>query len=73
MDELVQLVAARANLPEAQARVAVTTVLDFLKTKLPAPLAGQMDAALNSGQVAGAADQLLKGIGAVLGQKRDKR
>lgn len=67
MDELVKLVAARANLPEAQARTAVMTVVDFLKQKLPAPLAGQVDALLNSGQAAAAADQLLKGVGGLFG------
>jgi hypothetical protein len=73
MDELVKLVAARAGLPEAQARTAVATVLDFLKQKLPAPVAGQLDAVVSGGQAAAAADQLLKGVGAALGQLKDKK
>lgn len=50
MDELVRLVAAKAGLPEAQARAAVTAVLDFLKQKLPAPIAGQLEAAVSGGR-----------------------
>lgn len=73
MDELVKLVAAKAGLSEAQAHTAVATVVDFLKAKLPAPLAGQVEAALSSGQAAAGADQLLKGVSGVLGQMRDKK
>ena len=46
MDELIKLVSAKTGLPAEQAKVAVTTVLGFLKEKLPAPLAGQIDALL---------------------------
>ena len=46
MDELVKLVADKVGLPEPQARQAVETVLDFLKSKLPAPLAGRVEAVL---------------------------
>jgi uncharacterized protein YggU (UPF0235/DUF167 family) len=41
MDELVRLVAKKTKLPEAQAKVAVETVIGFLKSKLPAPVASQ--------------------------------
>ena len=34
-------------LPEDQARKAVATVLEFLKQKLPAPIAGQIDSAVS--------------------------
>ena len=70
MDELVRLVAAKAGLPEAQARAAVTAVLDFLKQKLPAPIAGQLEAAVSEGQAASAADQALKSVGAALDQMK---
>lgn len=43
MDELVKMVSDRTGLPEDQARKAAEAVLDFLKTKLPAPLASQLD------------------------------
>ena len=45
-DELVMLVADKVGLAEPQARQAVQTVLGFLKGKLPAPLAGQVEAVL---------------------------
>ena len=43
MDEIVKQVATRAGISEDQARTAVTTVLGFLKDRLPAPIAGQLD------------------------------
>lgn len=42
MDELVKQITARTGSSEAQAQTAVDTVLGFLKTRLPAPLAGQL-------------------------------
>ena len=68
MDELVKLVTQKFGLQEETARQVVTTVADFLKAKLPAPLAGQID-----GLLAGAkADlgNLAKGLGGLLGGKR---
>lgn len=65
MDELVQLVAERAGISEDAARTAVVTVLGFLKERLPAPIAGQLDNALEGGGLADAA----KGLGGLLGKK----
>jgi len=48
MEELIKLVSGKVGIPEAQARVAVETVVGFLKSKLPAPLAGQVDSALGA-------------------------
>ncbi|MBL8057834.1 MAG: hypothetical protein JNK29_14115 [Anaerolineales bacterium] len=73
MDELVKLVAAKAGLPEAQARTAVTTVLDFLKQKLPAPLAGQVEAAVSGGAAANVAGNVLKGVSAAMDQMKTKK
>lgn len=55
MDELIKLVASKVGISEAQATEAVETVLGFLKDKLPAPVAGQIDAVLKGdlGDVAG--------------------
>jgi hypothetical protein len=52
MEDLVKLVSQKTGLPEAQAKLAVDTVLGFLKTKLPAPLAGQLDGFLAGGSAA---------------------
>jgi hypothetical protein len=46
MDELVKLVSEKVGINEEQARQAVETVVGFLKEKLPEPLAGQLEAAL---------------------------
>jgi uncharacterized protein (DUF2267 family) len=64
MDELVKMVAKETSLPEAQARQAAEAVLKFLKEKLPAPLAGQLDNFLeNEGTADAAQDMLKKGLG----------
>jgi hypothetical protein len=65
MDELIKLVAQKANISPAAAKTAVETVIGFLKTKLPAPIASQLDAVL-----AGQAGNLAQGLGAVLGQAK---
>jgi nucleoid DNA-binding protein len=39
MEELIKAVVAKTGLSESHARLAVETVLSFLKAKLPAPLA----------------------------------
>ncbi len=49
MDELIKQVVARTGISEDQARTAVQTVAAFLKERLPAPLAGQVDAVLSGG------------------------
>ena len=46
MDELIKQVTARAGISDAQARTAVETVVGFIKERLPAPIAGQVDNAL---------------------------
>jgi len=64
MDELVKAVVEQTGLPEAQAKKAADAVIKFLKDKLPAPLASQVDAALERPDVAkGAEDLLKKGMG----------
>ncbi len=65
MDELVKLVAQKTGISEATARVAVETVVGYLKKKLPAPVASQLDAALSGGGAANA----LKGLSGILGKK----
>ena len=71
MDEIVKLVAQKTGISEAHARTAVETVVGYLKTKLPAPIAGQLDSLLaggsaNLGDVAG---NLAGGLGGLFGNK----
>jgi hypothetical protein len=60
MQEIIELVAKKTGLPKEQAKMAVEVVVDFLKKKLPAPVAAQVDSVLNGkgtlGAVAGALD-----------------
>jgi len=65
MDELVKLVAQKTGLSQDQARTATQVVVDFLKSKLPAPVASQIDGVLKGGNVA----DMAKGLGGMLGKK----
>jgi len=66
MDEIVKLVVKKTGISEEQAKKAVETVIGFLKTKLPAPIAGQLDAVLKGEGGAG----LAGGLGNLLGGKK---
>ncbi|MCA9942741.1 MAG: DUF2267 domain-containing protein [Ardenticatenaceae bacterium] len=66
MDELVKVVSQKTGLPEAQAKQAAEAVLEFLKDKLPAPLAGQLDGLLEN---PGMADQAAGLLGGLFGKK----
>ena len=62
MDELYKLVSTKTGLPHDQAKMAVDTVIDFIKKKLPAPVAAQIDMALAGQTDLGAAGDLLGGL-----------
>jgi len=67
VDELVKLVAAKTGLSEEMATTAVQTVLDFLKQRLPAPIAERLEDLL--GDEDGQLDlgDLAAGFGGLLG------
>lgn len=65
MDELIALVSKKAKIDEKSAKVAVNTVLDFIKDKLPEPYASQLDNIVEGGQ----ADDIISGLGGLLGKK----
>lgn len=46
MNEIIQRLVDRTGLPEDKATAAVETVIGFLKEKLPAPIASQIDSLL---------------------------
>ncbi|MDC0719837.1 hypothetical protein [Nannocystis bainbridge] len=72
MEELIQQIVSKTGISESNARSAIETVANFLKTKLPAPLAGQVDAALGSaGGALGGVDvgSITSGIGGLFGKK----
>ena len=62
MDELVKQITQKTGITEDQARQAITQVLDFLKQRLPAPIAQQLDGVLKGGM-----PDISKGIGGLFG------
>jgi len=83
MEELVDLVSKKTGLNKEQASAAAKIVLDFVKSKLPAPVAAQVDAVLSgsgSGALGAAASALEDGkidasdaanlLGGLLGGKK---
>ena len=69
MDELVKMVAEKVGITETQAKQAVETVLGFLKDKLPAPVASQVESALTGGEMPDVGG-LGKKLGGILGKKK---
>jgi uncharacterized protein (DUF2267 family) len=69
MDELIKQVTAKAGISEDQARSAVNTVLDFVKNRLPAPIAGQIENAMKGegGGIAGGLGDIAGKVGGLLG------
>ncbi len=67
MDELVKLVAEKTGIPEKTARQAVEIVINYLKEKLPAPIAAQIDNALKKGSSSG---DISSNLGNLLGSKK---
>jgi uncharacterized protein (DUF2267 family) len=66
MEELVKQVTSKAGISEEQARSAVTTVVGFLKDKLPAPIASQIENALQGQGAAGSLGDLAAKAGGLL-------
>ena len=66
MDELVNQVCQKTGISQDQAQQAVQTVMGFLKDRLPAPIASQLDNVLGgqggAGGIAGQAGQALGGM-----------
>jgi hypothetical protein len=69
MDELVKAVSERTGLSEAQAKVAVETVISQLKSRLPAPVASQIDTFLAEGGSTSSLADLAGGLGGLMGNK----
>ena len=62
MEELIKLVAGKARIPEENAKIAVETVINFLKEKLPAPFDSKLDEIISGSSI----DGLVKGLGGLL-------
>ena len=66
MDELVNL-ASKAGISQERAQQAVNVVVGFLTDKLPAPIAGQIEAVIQGGT--GGLGGLAGGLGGTLGKE----
>lgn len=68
MDQLIEQITSKTGISDDQARQVVQIVAGFLKDKLPAPLAGQLDAVLGGGAQSGgdAIKDALGGLGGLL-------
>jgi nucleoid DNA-binding protein len=53
MKELINIIVQKTGISQENAQKSVQVMLGFLKTKLPAPLAGQLDSFLNAGTSTG--------------------
>lgn len=69
VDALVKLVAQKTGLDESIARKAVETVIGYLMERLPAPLAAQVEGVLKGSDVTKTGNDLLKGVGGLLGSR----
>jgi hypothetical protein len=72
MDQLIKQVVERTGISEDQARTAVQTVLGFVKDRLPAPIASQVESVVGGGAgggegLAGKAGDVLGGLGGMFG------
>jgi len=50
-EQLINLIIKKTGISQENAQKAVLVVFDFLKTRLPAPIASQLDSFLNTGTV----------------------
>ena len=74
MDQLINQITERTGITHDQALQAVNAVVNFLKSQLPAPLAGQIDGLLGptgGANLAEQAEQALGGLGGMFGKQLD--
>jgi hypothetical protein len=71
MEDLVKLIQQKVGISPEQAKSAINTVAGFLRERLPAPLAGQVESVLSGGGggIGEGLGDLAKGIGGMMGGK----
>ncbi len=69
MNERVDLVVKKTGIPAATAPQVIGVVMDFLKKKLPAPIAAQLDGLISGRGDAKKAEDMLGGLGSMFGKK----
>jgi uncharacterized protein (DUF2267 family) len=65
MNELIEQLKSRVGLDDDKAHSAAQTVLEFLKQRLPEPMASQLESALSGGGLEGVKEKL----GGIFGRK----
>lgn len=70
MNELVNLIVKKTGIPAATAQIIVNLVVDYLKKKLPAPVAGQIDGLLSNDAAVKGAENLIGGLASKIGKKK---
>jgi uncharacterized protein (DUF2267 family) len=66
MNELIEQLKSRVGLDDMKANSAAQTVIDFLKQRLPAPIASQVESALSGG---GTMEGMKDTLGGVFGKR----
>jgi hypothetical protein len=63
MNELINIIVQKTGISQEHAQKAAQAAIEFIKGKLPAPIASQLDAVLagDMSGLAGQADEMLKG------------
>ena len=67
MNELVSLIVKKTGIPQATAQTVVNLVVDYLKKKLPAPIASQIDGLLSNDATVQQAENI---VGGLFGKKK---
>jgi hypothetical protein len=70
MDELVKLIVKKTGIPDATARTVVNLVVDYLKKKLPAPVATQIDGLLSNPAGVQRAESIVGNLASKFGKKK---
>jgi len=68
MDELIKMIVQRTGISEEQAGEIANIVLEFIKSKLPGPIASQLDS-LISGEGGGVLGTITGALGDLFGKK----
>lgn len=62
MDELIDRIVLRTGLPRNQAMQAANVTIDWLKSKLPASMSGQIEGAIAGAQTSEVAGKIERGL-----------
>jgi len=70
MNELIKLITSKTGISATMATTIVNIVVNFLKKKLPAPIAGQIDGILSNDATVQKAEGLIGGLASKFGGKK---